>query len=74
MPNDVDLRKNVQLGSCKRIAGGWGASGTATNPGAAGTHAGSGVHDAGRQVLVAGPGLAHAESEVLSVAQVLTAT
>lgn len=28
---------------------------------------------AGRQVLVAGPGLAHAESEVLSVAQVLTA-
>jgi hypothetical protein len=31
--NDIDLRKNVQLTSCKRIAGGWGASGTAANPG-----------------------------------------
>jgi hypothetical protein len=31
--NDVELRKNVQLSSCKRIAGGWGASGTAANPG-----------------------------------------
>lgn len=31
--NDIELRKNVQLSSCKRIAGGWGASGTATNPG-----------------------------------------
>ena len=31
--NDIDLRKNVRLSSCKRIADGWGASGTATNPG-----------------------------------------
>jgi hypothetical protein len=33
VPNDTALRKNVQLSSCKRITGGWGASGTATNPG-----------------------------------------
>jgi len=31
--NDIELRKDVQLSSCKRIEGGWGASGTATNPG-----------------------------------------
>jgi len=31
--NDIDLRKNVRLSSCKHIEGGWGASGTATNPG-----------------------------------------
>jgi hypothetical protein len=42
----------------------------ATDP--AGPQARGGAPDAGRQVLVAGPGLAHAESEVLSVAQVLT--
>ena len=30
--NDIDLRKNVRLSSCKRIGNGWSASGTATNP------------------------------------------
>ena len=31
--NDTKLRKNVTLSSCKSVAGGWGASGTAMNPG-----------------------------------------
>jgi len=31
--NDIDLRKHVSLQACRRIAGGWAASGTATNPG-----------------------------------------
>jgi hypothetical protein len=31
--NDVKSRKNVQLSSCTKAAGGWGAGGTAANPG-----------------------------------------
>jgi hypothetical protein len=31
--NNVKSRKNVQLTSCKKVAGGWGAAGTASNPG-----------------------------------------
>jgi hypothetical protein len=31
--NNVKARKNVQLSSCKKVAGGWGAAGTASNPG-----------------------------------------
>ena len=31
--NNVKSRKNVQLSSCTKVAGGWGAGGTAANPG-----------------------------------------
>ena len=31
--NDVDDRKNVVMSGCKATDGGWGATGTATNPG-----------------------------------------
>jgi hypothetical protein len=35
IPNIVTLRKNVQVSSCAAVAGGWAATGTATDPGAA---------------------------------------
>lgn len=33
VPNDPDVRDNVAVSSCESAAGGWRASGTATNPG-----------------------------------------
>jgi hypothetical protein len=33
VPNEPTLRKHVTLSSCKATPGGWGASGTASNPG-----------------------------------------
>jgi hypothetical protein len=35
VPNDPDVRKNVAQTKCEAVDGGWGAEGTATNPGTA---------------------------------------
>jgi hypothetical protein len=32
VPNNVQLRGNVQIGACKAVPGGWEATGTAINP------------------------------------------